>query len=131
MAIRFEIQGGEFSPYEIFVRELVASDGVDTSEILLIDAGGCPTDYSIMKELKEVAVVGGHTLQADFDAFKFPTSNVVQFRALVTPCIPRCDPVKCDVTDFTGDVTRVLSHGESMTNISETPELNHPNFFNE
>ena len=28
------------SPYEIFVRELVAMDGLDTSEILLIDSLG-------------------------------------------------------------------------------------------
>ena len=31
----------------------------------------------------------GQTLHANFEAFKFPTSSVVQFRALVTPCIPR------------------------------------------
>ena len=49
---------------------------------------GCPTDYSIMGVLGEVNN-SARALQADFDAFKFPTSDVVQFRALVTPCIPR------------------------------------------
>ena len=57
----------------------------DTSEILLIDDVGCPTDYSIMAELEKFK--GGssssHSIRANFDAFKFPTSNVVQFRALV------------------------------------------------
>ena len=36
---RFEIFD-KSSPYEMFVRELVAMDGIDTSEILLIDAVG-------------------------------------------------------------------------------------------
>ena len=40
LALRFEIEGAEASPYEIFVRDLVASDGIDTSEILLIDNKG-------------------------------------------------------------------------------------------
>ncbi len=37
LALRFEIQDKN-SPYEIFVRELIASDGVDASEILLVDS---------------------------------------------------------------------------------------------
>ena len=44
---------------------------------------GCPTDYSLMGVVQEVNGTAGQLLQADFDAFKFPTSNVVQFRALV------------------------------------------------
>lgn len=88
LALRFEIQDKHNSPYEIFVRELIASDGIDASEILLIDALGCPTDFSIMGVLEEVNG-SGQLLQANFEAFKFPTSSVVQFRALVTPCIPR------------------------------------------
>jgi len=92
LALRFEILDKR-SPYEIFVRELVAMDGLDTSEILLIDSVGCPTDSSIMQSL--VTVGSAKILQANFDAFKFPTSQLVQFRALVTPCMPHCDPVRC------------------------------------
>ena len=40
-------------------------------------------------------MTSARTLQTNFDAFKFPTSDLVQFRALVTPCIPRCEPVVC------------------------------------
>ena len=40
LALRFEIEHAKTSPYEIFVRDLVASDGVDTSEILLVDERG-------------------------------------------------------------------------------------------
>jgi hypothetical protein len=43
---------------------------------------GCPTDYSLMGVLQEFNGTG-QILHADFDAFKFPTSSVVQFRALV------------------------------------------------
>jgi len=40
LALRFEIVDRMTSPYEIFVRELIASDGIDASEILLVDAIG-------------------------------------------------------------------------------------------
>lgn len=49
-ALRFEIMDPN-SPFEIFVRELVAMDGVDSSEIVLIDSDGCPTDHFIMGPL--------------------------------------------------------------------------------
>lgn len=49
-ALRFEIMD-QNSPFEIFVRELVAMDGVDSSEITLIDSRGCPTDHFIMGPL--------------------------------------------------------------------------------
>lgn len=54
LALRFEILDKN-SPYEIFVRELVAMDGVDSSEIVLIDSDGCPTDHFIMGPLYKSA----------------------------------------------------------------------------
>lgn len=50
LALRFEILD-QNSPYEIFVRDLVAMDGADSSEIVLIDSEGCPTDHFIMGPL--------------------------------------------------------------------------------
>ena len=44
----------------------------------------------------------GKILLAPFQAFKFPTSEVVQFRGLVTPCFPHCEPVQCHVMGFDG-----------------------------
>ncbi|CAB4062086.1 unnamed protein product [Lepeophtheirus salmonis] len=97
LALTFRIETNEMkNHYEIFVRELVAIDGLDSSEIILIDELGCPMDVSIMSHVKQVNG-SAQTLQADFDAFKFPTSDTVQFRALVTPCIPRCDPIVCNL----------------------------------
>lgn len=93
LALRFEIVDHN-SPYEIFVRELVAMDGVDSNEILLIDSLGCPTDRTIMGPLHKVNN-DGKVLHAPFDAFKFPTSEIVQFKALVTPCLPTCEAARC------------------------------------
>ena len=92
------------------MRELLAQDGVDSSEIMLIDERGCPTDPSIMGAVAQVAG-SGQVLSVPFDAFKFPSSDVVQFKALVTPCLPRCQPVTCDVPDASGGRRRVVSHG--------------------
>ena len=50
LALKFEILDHN-SPYEIFVRDLIALDGVDASEIVLIDSRGCPTDSVIMGPL--------------------------------------------------------------------------------
>lgn len=51
-------------------------------------------------------------LLSHFDAFKFPSSEVVQFRALVTPCMPTCEPVQCDEEEeTTGELRSVVSFG--------------------
>lgn len=95
MSLRFEIVDST-SPYEIFVRELRAMDGSDDAEIILIDSRGCPTDPSIMGPVGQINS-NGKFLQAFFEAFKFPTSDLVQFQALVTPCLPSCQPVDCSL----------------------------------
>lgn len=110
LSLRFEIQDMG-SPYEILVRELVAVDGVDSSEIMLIDSQGCPTDASIMGIVTRVNG-NAQLLDAPFDAFKFPSSDIVQFRALVTPCVPACEPVTCNlVNPETGLNKEALSYG--------------------
>lgn len=50
-------------------------------------------------------------LLSHFDAFKFPSSEVVQFRALVTPCMPTCEPMQCDQEETTGELRSVISFG--------------------
>lgn len=57
LALKFEIIDKN-SPYEIFVRELVAIDGIDSSEIILIDSDGCPTDHFIMGPLYKTGESG-------------------------------------------------------------------------
>jgi hypothetical protein len=111
LSLRFEIADAT-SPYEIFVRELIAMDGSDGAEIVLIDARGCPTDPSIMGPVTQV-LNNGKALQAFFEAFKFPTSEVVQFQALVTPCLPSCTPVDCSLASdpSTGGTFQAKSYG--------------------
>lgn len=69
------------APYQMFIRELVAVDGVDSSEIMLIDGHGCPTDASIMANILQVNSDSG-LLEAPFDAFKFPSSDIVQVKKM-------------------------------------------------
>ena len=80
------------SPYEIFVRELIAKvleihvffsnvkqinqDGNDQNEIMLLDANGCPTEGQIMGPLAKGKKGEAKDLVANFDAFKFPSSEV-------------------------------------------------------
>lgn len=108
LMLRFQITD-QRSPFEIFVRDLYAMDGVGGTEIMLIDGEGCPTDPSIMAAMSN-AKGNGQTLEAQFDAFKFPTSERVAFRALVTPCIPHCQPVHCQNRGLDG----VLYEAESL-----------------
>lgn len=117
LMLRFQITD-ERSPFEIFVRDLYAMDGVGGSEIQLIDSEGCPTDPSIMAAMSSGGApgaakgrAGGQTLEAQFDAFKFPTSETVAFRALVTPCIPHCEPVHCQSRVFDGSLYEAESFG--------------------
>jgi hypothetical protein len=105
-------------PYEIFVRELIAIDGADMSEIVLIDSLGCPTDALIMGAMNKVDG-SGQVLEAKFDAFKFPTSDVVQFKALVTPCLSTCEPIKCDVSGPDGRTSEVHSYGRRKRDTNE------------
>lgn len=109
LLLRFQITD-ERSPFEIFVRDLYAMDGVGGTEIMLIDGEGCPTDPSIMAAMANTKK--GQTLEAQFDAFKFPTSETVAFRALVTPCIPHCEPVHCQNRIFDGSIYEAESFGK-------------------
>lgn len=99
------------APYEIFVRDLVAVDGIDTNEIQLIDSTGCPTEMAIMTSVAKFAK-SGKRLRTTFEAFKFPSSNTVQFRALITPCLSSCKPVQCNLLNTeTGINQEFISYG--------------------
>lgn len=121
LALKFQIMDKE-SPFEIFVRELVAMDGADSGEITLIDSRGCPTDQFIMGPIYKSPETG-KILISHFDAFKFPSSPTVQFRALVTPCMPTCEPVQCDDDDFGvngGELRSLISYGRKKRSVNGT-----------
>jgi hypothetical protein len=94
-------------------------DGSDSGEITLIDARGCPTDHFILGPIYK-STNSGKILLSHFDAFKFPSSQTVQFRALVTPCMPTCEPVQCDDEEFGGELRSIISYGRKRRSINAT-----------
>ena len=76
----------------------------------MIDERGCPVDVYIMGGVRRVKN-SPKSLEAPFEAFKFPTSGIVQFRALVVPCLPSCEPVQCSLNNFDGTRKKVNSLG--------------------
>ena len=60
----------------------------------------------------------GKILLSNFDAFKFPTSEVVQFRAHVTPCMPTCEPVECTNENYYGEPQSVSSYGRKKRSLA-------------
>jgi len=121
LSMVFEILDPE-SPYEIFIRDLIAVDGATDTELLLIDERGCPTDAAIMGEVRK-SPESNKTLSSKFDAFRFPTSDVVQFRAMITPCLPACEPVVCDVLDYTGQTKAINSYGRKKRSFNTALDL--------
>jgi hypothetical protein len=50
-------------------------------------------------------------LEATFEAFKFPTTNLVTFRAVITPCLGECVPTRCTVSLVNGSHKVIPSFG--------------------
>ena len=61
----------------------------------------------------------GKLIEAPFDAFKFPTSGIVQFRALIVPCLEACEPVTCNSVGFDGSRRKVSSFGRRRRSVLE------------
>jgi len=116
LSLRVEITDKN-TPYQIFIRELVAVDGVDTSDIMLIDSAGCPTDINIMSFVTKPNEKGANYVEIHFEAFKFPTSDVVQFRAIVNPCLQACEPVFCSANSYDGRSIEQKSYGRRRRSI--------------
>ena len=77
----------------------------------------------ILKHAKPINIVFSFTiigkiLLSNFDAFKFPTSEVVQFRAHVTPCMPTCEPVECTNENYYGEPQSVSSYGRKKRSLA-------------
>ncbi|RWS29592.1 hypothetical protein B4U80_07752 [Leptotrombidium deliense] len=121
LVLKFQITEKE-SPFEIFIQELIAIDGNDNSEITLIDRNGCPTDTAVMSAVKKSAPdYNGKSVQTTFQAFKFPASDMVQFRALITPCLPTCKPAHCVHWDYESAANQQsLSFGRRKRDVNST-----------
>lgn len=84
------------------------------NSVQFIDSDGCPTDANIMGPLVKMDP-SGHRVLAPFDAFKFPTSDMVFFRAVVTSCVSECKPVVCP--------PQPGGRGDSLDQYTTTTEL--------
>jgi hypothetical protein len=109
LTIHFGISDRD-TPYDLYVRNLVALDGADGNEIVLIDEDGCPTDPEILGPVvRDDAQLGNRAhLKADFEAFKFPDVPVVYFRATIAFCINGpCEARTCQVRHLSYKIRKV------------------------
>lgn len=63
------------------------------NEYIVTDENGCATDPSIFGEWDYNA--DSNTLMANFNAFKFPSSDNIRFQCNIRVCFGKCQPVNC------------------------------------
>nr|XP_018908189.1 PREDICTED: uncharacterized protein LOC109037821 [Bemisia tabaci] len=82
-------------PYNVSVLKaghLVASSGDARDSLLLLDWRGCPPEPQTFPALTPE---GPNSLVAVFKAFRFPSSPILRFSLVLTPCEKNCQPVYC------------------------------------
>ncbi|GFU29830.1 uncharacterized protein NPIL_395251 [Nephila pilipes] len=77
----------------IFARNLYARSKNGES-LFLIDSTGCPTDPSIFPGLN-LDARDRKSLFANFKAFRFPSTGLVNFEVQIRFCQDQCKPVRC------------------------------------
>ena len=63
------------------------------SEYIVTDENGCATDPTIFGEWEFNSDT--NTLMANFNAFKFPSSDNIRFQCNIRVCFGKCQPVNC------------------------------------
>jgi hypothetical protein len=63
------------------------------NEYIVTDENGCATDPSIFGEWDYNPDT--NTLMANFNAFKFPSSDNIRFQCNIRVCFGKCQPVNC------------------------------------
>lgn len=92
--------------YSGFARSCIAktTDNNVENEYIVTDENGCATDPSIFGEWDCDPDTGA--LMAEFNAFKFPSSDNIRFQCNIRVCFGKCQPVR----DIFYDKTYVLQH---------------------
>jgi len=118
LQLRIEID--QDSAFGLFARNLEAR--TDNGELLnLIDGNGCPLNELIFPALQLEG--DSRALNADFKAFRFPSTPTVNFVATVQFCQDRCDPVDCS-GELTSYGRRKRSIGDNTTTaLSQGPRV--------
>lgn len=91
LKLEVEVQPG--SIYGGFARSCVArtSDNKIENEYIVTDEDGCATDPKIFGDWDYNPDT--HSLQAGFNAFKFPSSDNIKFQCNIRVCFGKCQPV--------------------------------------
>jgi Zona pellucida-like domain len=81
--------------YGGFARSCVAKTMEENveNEYIVTDENGCATDPSIFGEWDYNSDT--NTLMANFNAFKFPSSDNIRFQCNIRVCFGKCQPVNC------------------------------------
>lgn len=91
LMLQVDVQPG--SIYGGFARSCVAKTMENSieNEYLVTDENGCATDPTIFGEWDYNPDT--QSLQASFNAFKFPSSDTIKFQCNIRVCFGKCQPV--------------------------------------
>lgn len=118
LQLRIEID--QDSAFGLFARRLEAR--TDNGELMnLIDDSGCPVNELIFPTLE--LEDGTRALYADFKAFRFPSTPIVNFIATVQFCQELCEPMQCSggLESYGKRKKRSLVEGIKEITVSTTP----------
>ncbi|BES97160.1 PTI [Nesidiocoris tenuis] len=110
------------SIYGGFARSCVAKTMEDAveNEYIVTDENGCATDPSIFGEWDYNPDT--QSLLANFNAFKFPSSDNIRFQCNIRVCFGKCQPVNCRGYNAFGRRRRSLDDGTRNGSGSEVAE---------
>ncbi|RWS12322.1 uncharacterized protein B4U79_07607, partial [Dinothrombium tinctorium] len=92
--LRVQVRMSDEDTYGIFVRNMIAKDGMGSNNITLIDHAGCPVEAKMMREVRTIDQQS-KSLESYFEAFSFTGSSTLELEAEVETCLDKCKPVHC------------------------------------
>lgn len=94
-------------------------DDQTENEYIVTDENGCATDPNIFGEWDYRPET--NTLQAGFNAFKFPSSDNIRFQCNIRVCFGKCQPVNCRGYNAFGRRRRAIEDAnQNKTDTSST-----------
>ncbi|XP_035206202.1 uncharacterized protein LOC118181224 isoform X2 [Stegodyphus dumicola] len=107
--LRVQVRMSDEDTYGIFVRNLVAKDGIGGNNLTLIDNTGCPVEVKMMREVRTIEPQS-KSLEGYLEAFTFTGSSLLELEAEVETCLENCKPVLCQIpTGRRDDDTETVS----------------------
>jgi hypothetical protein len=93
--LRLEVEIQPATIYGGFARSCIAKTMEDSveNEYIVTDENGCASDPSIFGDWEYSPE--SNTLMANFNAFKFPSSDNIRFQCNIRVCFGKCQPVNC------------------------------------